>query len=165
MDTMKIDPETIRQLRDDRAWSQEHLAAVTGLSLRTIQRAESEGNASAETRMSLATAFDVDLAQLNPPITSNAPAAPSPPGLSPSAGSPPDPRQPGPLLSYFQYRLVRLVVVLGLLVWLDIHQTGTITWSKWVLVFGAAWLALRILRARFVAPRPPRRGRSAERNV
>jgi hypothetical protein len=42
-----------------RPWRAEHLAAVAGLSLRTIQRVESEGSGSLETRMALASAFNV----------------------------------------------------------------------------------------------------------
>lgn len=45
---------------------QEHLASLSGLSLRTIQRVESEGLDSLETRMALAAAFDVAAASLIP---------------------------------------------------------------------------------------------------
>ena len=38
---MQIDSARLKQLRQQRAWSQEHLAALTGLSVRTIQRLES----------------------------------------------------------------------------------------------------------------------------
>jgi transcriptional regulator with XRE-family HTH domain len=58
-DTMKIDAKRIRKLREELAWSQEHLATVAGLSLRTIQRVEAEGLASLDTRMALAAAFKV----------------------------------------------------------------------------------------------------------
>ena len=63
---MKISAEQVRALRDVRGWSQEHLAEVAGLSLRTIQRVESEGRASRETRLNLAAAFDVPLGRLSP---------------------------------------------------------------------------------------------------
>jgi transcriptional regulator with XRE-family HTH domain len=62
---MNTNAQLIRKLREDRAWSQEHLAAVAGLSARTIQRVEAEGSASAETRMAIATALDVEVGQLN----------------------------------------------------------------------------------------------------
>jgi ribosome-binding protein aMBF1 (putative translation factor) len=45
---MRLDSALIRQEREKRAWSQEHLAGVTGLALRTIQRIESTGSASYE---------------------------------------------------------------------------------------------------------------------
>jgi transcriptional regulator with XRE-family HTH domain len=57
---MKLDPSSVRRLREARNWSQEQLAAASGLSLRTIQRVESEGAASRETRVCLAAALDVD---------------------------------------------------------------------------------------------------------
>lgn len=61
---MKIDAALIKQLREAKAWSQEHLAAVSGVSLRTIQRVEAEGTASADTRMALAAALGVSVAEL-----------------------------------------------------------------------------------------------------
>ena len=165
MDTMKIDPEIIRHLREERAWSQEHLAAVTGLSLRTIQRVESEANASAETRMSLATAFGVDLARLSPPIpvAAETRSLPSPPNSSEATAS--GTREVASKLSYWQYRLLRFAVIVGLLVWLDVHVSGSITWSRWVLIFGTVLLTLRVIKSQFVDSRPLRRRRSAERNV
>ena len=62
---MYTNAQLIRKLREDRAWSQEHLAAVAGLSARTIQRVEAESSASRETRMAIAAALGIELAQLN----------------------------------------------------------------------------------------------------
>ena len=73
---MNTNAQLIRKLREDRAWSQEHLAAVAGLSARTIQRVEAEGSASRETRMAIAAAFGIDLSQLNQPVETAAIAAP-----------------------------------------------------------------------------------------
>jgi len=61
---MSINAERVRTLRESRGWSQEHLAEVAGLSLRTIQRVEAEGRGSRETKLSLAAAFDVPLGRL-----------------------------------------------------------------------------------------------------
>lgn len=61
---MKLNARLIRKLREDRAWSQDHLAAAAGLSLRTVQRIEAEGNAAPESRMALAAALQVDAATL-----------------------------------------------------------------------------------------------------
>ncbi len=55
---MKIDAAAIRRLRESRAWSQEQLAAVAGVSVRTIQRVEADGSGSCETCMALANAFE-----------------------------------------------------------------------------------------------------------
>lgn len=72
---MKIDPATLKNLRDARAWSQEHLASVAGLSVRTVQRIEADGSASAESRLALAAALDVAPGDLCPPALT--PAAPT----------------------------------------------------------------------------------------
>lgn len=61
---MKVSPVAVRRLRAARNWSQEHLADVAGLSLRTVQRVEAEGTASASTRMSLAAAFGIEWGEL-----------------------------------------------------------------------------------------------------
>ena len=54
----------IRKLRIDRGWSQETLAQISGLSVRTIQRIERGGNASLESLGALASAFNVDISTL-----------------------------------------------------------------------------------------------------
>src|SRR5688500_16979022 len=61
---MQIDASKVRAERERQAWSQEHLAEVAGLSLRTIQRVESAGTASFETARALAAVFQVDVAAL-----------------------------------------------------------------------------------------------------
>ena len=61
---MEIDPTEIRRLRELHAWSQERLAEIAGLSVRTVQRIERGGGASLETRMALAAAFEVAPAAL-----------------------------------------------------------------------------------------------------
>ena len=61
---MRVDSSFIRAQREHRAWSQEHLAEVTGLGLRTIQRIEKTGTASYESARSLAAVLEVDVATL-----------------------------------------------------------------------------------------------------
>lgn len=61
---MKIDGNLVKHLREERAWSQEHLASVAGLSTRTVQRLEADGNASTESRMALAAVFGMEPAKL-----------------------------------------------------------------------------------------------------
>jgi len=50
----------IKQLRLQRAWSQEQLAECSGLSVRTIQRLEKGGHISLESRKAIAATFDID---------------------------------------------------------------------------------------------------------
>src|ERR1700683_3675009 len=56
---MKLNSAIVRRIRRDRAWSQEQLASVAGVSLRTIQRVEADGSGSLESNMALAGAFGV----------------------------------------------------------------------------------------------------------
>lgn len=63
---MKIDANLIKRLREEKSWSQEHLATVAGVSHRTVQRVESDGTASLETRMALASALGVAASNLGP---------------------------------------------------------------------------------------------------
>jgi transcriptional regulator with XRE-family HTH domain len=62
---MKVDIDRIRQLRRERAMSQEELAGATELSLRTIQRIETDGIASLESKKALACVFEVGLETLD----------------------------------------------------------------------------------------------------
>ncbi len=61
---MKLDAALIRREREKRAWSQEHLAEVTGLALRTIQRIESTGSASYDSASAIAAVFELPVAAL-----------------------------------------------------------------------------------------------------
>ena len=56
--------DKIKKLRKDNGWSQDLLAKASGLSLRTIQRIEKEGKASAETQLALAATFNVSPKEL-----------------------------------------------------------------------------------------------------
>lgn len=56
---MLIDSERLRALRAGRQWSQEQLAALSGLNLRTIQRLESGAKVSTESLRALAAVFEV----------------------------------------------------------------------------------------------------------
>ncbi len=61
---MRIDSSLIKSERKSRAWSQEHLAQVTGLGLRTIQRVESNNTASPTSVTAICTALDLDVTEL-----------------------------------------------------------------------------------------------------
>jgi DNA-binding XRE family transcriptional regulator len=54
-----ISVDLIKKLRNQRSWSQDQLASIAGLSLRTVQRIENEGNASLESSKALASAFEI----------------------------------------------------------------------------------------------------------
>ena len=57
---MRIDATKIVDLRNDKGWTQQHLADACALSLRTIQRVEKEGMASSETVLALCSVLEVE---------------------------------------------------------------------------------------------------------
>lgn len=56
---VKLNKNKILTLRSIKCWSQDELAAASGLSVRTIQRVEKSGSASLETTKALAAVFDL----------------------------------------------------------------------------------------------------------
>lgn len=54
----------VKELRQERSWSQEQLADISGLSLRTVQRIEASNKAGYESLRCLALAFEIDVAAL-----------------------------------------------------------------------------------------------------
>lgn len=63
---MHFEPDAakIRRWREERHWSQEHLADLAGIGTRTVQRIENGEAASKESVMALAAAFNVDVGAL-----------------------------------------------------------------------------------------------------
>lgn len=59
------DAVKIKRWREERRWSQEHLADLAGLGLRTIQRIENGEPASDESLKALAAAYNVDVMALS----------------------------------------------------------------------------------------------------
>jgi transcriptional regulator with XRE-family HTH domain len=60
----KLHAGQIRHMRTDKGWSQEHLAAVAGVTPRTVQRVEAGQRVSPETRMAIAAALEVSAESL-----------------------------------------------------------------------------------------------------
>ena len=54
----------VRKMREQRGWSQEQLAELSGLSVRTIQRIEKGKNAEVESLRSLAAVFETQLSEI-----------------------------------------------------------------------------------------------------
>jgi len=59
-----VNKAALKECRLKNYWSQEELAVVTGLSVRTIQRAEATGEISRETAKSLASVFETTIEEL-----------------------------------------------------------------------------------------------------
>ncbi|SDM63710.1 helix-turn-helix domain-containing protein [Maricaulis salignorans] len=56
----KTDADKIKRWREERHWSQEHLAELAGIGLRTVQRIENGEQASRDSLTALAAAFNVE---------------------------------------------------------------------------------------------------------
>jgi transcriptional regulator with XRE-family HTH domain len=61
---MQLNPQFIKQLRSERGWTQQQLADICAISLRTVQRVELQGLGSLETCKALAAAFSIPREQL-----------------------------------------------------------------------------------------------------
>lgn len=62
---MNVSSEVVRQLRLKRGWTQEQLAHLANVNVRTIQRVEKTGICDLETRSALAAVFEVEASQLD----------------------------------------------------------------------------------------------------
>lgn len=138
---MKIDALKIRQLREARGWSQEHLAEVAGLSARTVQRIEAESNASPESRMALAAALGIDTIDLGMAAPASPPAVPLDTSVPRRTGS-------------WQHHLSIFLAVCTGLVALDVIGHSTITWSKWPVLGWGIGLLIHWLRQRTTPAEP-----------
>jgi transcriptional regulator with XRE-family HTH domain len=63
--SFRTDTAKIKRWREERHWSQEHLAELAGIGLRTLQRIENGQQASDETLKALANAYQVDVMALS----------------------------------------------------------------------------------------------------
>ena len=61
---MLIDPQIVKNSRSARGWTQQQLAEIAGLSLRTIQRMENQGQASHESCNALCAVVELHREQL-----------------------------------------------------------------------------------------------------
>jgi len=64
-----INAELIKELRKQRSWSQDQLASIAGLSLRTVQRIEKDGICSLDSSQTIASAFELNAAALQIDMT------------------------------------------------------------------------------------------------
>jgi transcriptional regulator with XRE-family HTH domain len=62
----------VRSAREDKGWSQEHLAAASGVSLRTVQRAEAGSRVSPENTLALCAALEIRPSAVPPTPTADA---------------------------------------------------------------------------------------------
>ena len=121
-------PLLILKLRLQRGWSQEQLAEITGLSVRTIQRIERGQTRSTESLKALAAVLDVDFGALREAH------------MSPSANSSPNPGvSPDEALAFarvrkikgFYWHVVQYVVIVGFLIAVNLLTFPRYFWAGW----------------------------------
>lgn len=117
---MNVNSHIIIELRNSRAWTQQHLAEVSGLSLRTVQRIENSGTGAPDSIKAIAVAFGLVPADLmsNKGDASSAVTATS---VAPTAGSQ-DMRQSFRLLAMMTAFCA--VCIVGATIWLSVGVNG-----------------------------------------
>ncbi len=124
---------TIQKLRVDRGWSQEDLAAQSGLSVRTIQRIENGKRASLESLKCLAAVFEAKVADLVQEETVDQ-AKPASQHFLDQAEQ--EAIQYVQNLKAFHMNWITAVIVLPFLYGLNIELSPE---TPWILIVGAAW--------------------------
>jgi transcriptional regulator with XRE-family HTH domain len=122
----------IQKLRLQRGWSQEQLAELSGLSVRTIQRLERGQTASTESLKAIASVFEIDFNRLKEPDMDSALNEPPTPPLHP------DVRADEALalahvrkLKGFYFHLAQYVTVIGVLAVINLLTYPGYLWFGW----------------------------------
>jgi transcriptional regulator with XRE-family HTH domain len=116
----------VQKLRLQRGWSQQQLAELSGLSVRTVQRIERGHGASVESLKSLAAVFEVEFSSLQtePSMNANIPAGAS----AEEALAFEHVRK---LKAFYAHLIQYVLVVIGLAV-LNLMTSPHYLWVQWV---------------------------------
>ncbi len=119
----------IQKLRLQRGWSQQQLADLSGLSVRTVQRIEQGQVASTESLKSLAAVFEIDFSTLQEPgmNTTTAPASPAAFDADEALAFAQVRKLKG-----FYLHLAQYVVVVALLLGINLWTRPQYLWVGWV---------------------------------
>lgn len=119
----------IQKLRLQRGWSQQQLADLSGLSVRTVQRIEQGQVASTESLKSLAAVFEIDFLTLQEPgmNTTTAPASPAAFDADEALAFAQVRKLKG-----FYLHLAQYVVVVTLLLGINLWTRPQYLWVGWV---------------------------------
>jgi transcriptional regulator with XRE-family HTH domain len=134
----------IQKLRLQRGWSQQQLADLSGLSVRTIQRLEQGQVASTESLKSLAAVFEIDFSTLQEPDMNTAAISTSPVAFDTEEA-----------LAFAQVRklrgfylhLAQYVIVITLLLGINLWTRPQYLWVGWVAMgwgIGVVFHGLRV---------------------
>ncbi len=132
----------IRELRLKRGWSQEQLAQMSGVSLRTIQRAERGDAISVESQKSISAVFDIHFSQLQE-NTMNSKVEPV------STPSMPHQELTQSTSTSHDYRhsVMVYVVVIGFLFLINAFTSPDYWWVIWPALGWGLGIVLKILKA------------------
>jgi transcriptional regulator with XRE-family HTH domain len=135
----------VQQMRVARGWSQQQLADISGLNVRTIQRIERGQSASLESFKALGAAFDVDFAQLQEDSVRETVSSPE---------------QTEVALAFSQVRAIqcfwngvfKYIVVMSFLVAVNILTSPHVWWVIWPALGWGLGLAIKATRVFGVLP-------------
>jgi transcriptional regulator with XRE-family HTH domain len=129
----------VQKLRLQRGWSQEDLAELSTLSVRTIQRIERGHTASMESLKALAAVFEVDFLSLKEPQmdTSSAAGVATDEALALAHVR---------RIKGFYYHLIQFAVVVCVLATINYMTTPRIPWVAWVALGWGSGVAFHGLR-------------------
>jgi transcriptional regulator with XRE-family HTH domain len=140
-------PLLIQKLRLQRGWSQEQLAEVTGLSVRTIQRIERGQTPSAESLKALAAVLEVNFGALREAHMTS----PATPAATPSVN--PDVSADEALalarvrkIKAFYMHVVQYVLIIGFLAVVNLLSYPRYLWFVWAALGWGLGLAMHGLR-------------------
>ena len=151
----------VQKLRLQRGWSQQQLADLSGLSIRTIQRIENGQAASVETMKSLASVFEIDFTQLQPEpemnISSNDSTNQRSDNAAPSSKSDASPEEILAMrhvanLKEFYLRAICYVLIVGFLAVVNWMISPGYYWVVWVALGWGLALALKAVRVFELVP-------------
>jgi len=140
----------IQKLRLQRGWSQEQLAELSGLSVRTIQRLERGQPGSLESLKALGAVFDIDFSELKEPDMT-----PHPEFATPKDGLPPDEALALAKVrdqKAFYINLAQYAVVIPVLAAINYFATPGYLWVIWPALGWGLGVAFHGIRAFSIAP-------------
>lgn len=129
----------VRKIRLQRGWSQEQLAELSGLSVRTIQRIERGQSAGLESLKSLAAVFELQVSDLQSELTMNTPTSAT---LS---------QEEERAIEYvrdlkgFYGHLTSFAITIPCLLILNLYLTPSYLWIWWVVLGWGVGLALHAI--------------------
>ena len=118
---IKIKTKKIKKWRAECCWSQEHVAEIAGISLRTLQRIENGRAVSRDTAMALAAVFELDVSVLTLDINAEVKKAVE--------------REEAKSLVQFKMsfviHLVTYILVIGMLLMINLASSPEKLWIIW----------------------------------